>query len=175
MADERSEYARLYGTTGDEFLGDNKSGLTPITDIPDASTSEFMIHLSRTRRYQTKYLQGFETRLLHVAHALTDTGIGRSDLSLIHPILQRDRWETELPRHMAFYPLPHGKTGFWVASNDDVWEALAPCLAFATQLIDHFHLWQWLDLTEHIAFRFLTYCIGGILSYSAAEKKSIRS
>jgi hypothetical protein len=105
------------------------------------------VHLDRILRYQASYLESFKTRELNLANAITHDGIKISDLQAIHPILQRDRWETELPRHLVFYPVvAPGKTGFWVASNDDVWDVLVPCLALALKFIYLFHLWQWLGL-----------------------------
>jgi hypothetical protein len=105
------------------------------------------VQLDRILRYQASYLESFKTRELDLANAITDYGIAKSDLQAIHPMLQRDRWEKELPRHLTFYPVvAPGKTGFWAASNDDVWDVLALCLALASRFIDHFHLWQWLGL-----------------------------
>jgi hypothetical protein len=60
MADELSEYARRYGTTNEPFLGDNRSGLTPIEeDLPQPYTSETLVHLDRILRYQALYLENF--------------------------------------------------------------------------------------------------------------------
>ena len=50
MANERSEYARRYGTTNEPFLGDNKSGLTPTEDLIQSYTSETLVHLDRIFR-----------------------------------------------------------------------------------------------------------------------------
>jgi hypothetical protein len=147
LADGRSDYVRRYGTTNESFLGDNKSGLTPTEDLIHPYTSETLVQLDRILRYQASYLESFKTRELDLANAITDYGIVKSDLQAIHPMLQRDRWEKELPRHLTFYPVvAPGKTGFWAASNDDVWEVLVPCLALASNFIDHFHHWQWLGL-----------------------------
>jgi hypothetical protein len=159
MSDEPSECARIYGTTNEAFLGDKRSGLSPITDVPKPYNSKTLRYLHHISQYQATYLEGFQTR----------------DLQLIHPMLQRDKWETDLPRHLAFYPLGDDKTGFYVASNDGVWDALVPCLALASKFIDHFHLWTWLGLIERLTSRLLTHYIGGILSYSAKNKKSIPS
>lgn len=149
MANEPSEYALRYGVTNEPSLGDNRSGLTPPDDLIHPYTSETLVQLDHILRYQASYLDSFKTRELDLANVLADYGTTKSDLQAIHPMLQRDKWETELPRHLAFYPVvAPGKAGFWVASNDDVWDVFLPCLALASKFIDHFHLWQWIGLLE---------------------------
>jgi len=101
MAGEPSEYAQRYVVTNEPFLGDNKSGLTPTEDLVQPNTSKTLVHLDRILGYQASCLEGFKTQELDLAKTITGSGITRSDLQTIHPMLQWDRWETELPMHLG--------------------------------------------------------------------------
>jgi hypothetical protein len=141
-------FARMYGVTNDDFLGPNKSGLTPLA-YPGSKGHSKLLRRKHIRQYQQHYLLGFETSqfiaagaMLHPAFPSSD--IRPSNLTDLHPIFRREKWETALPRHLAFYPLGKTRPGeYWRADNDFVWQTLQPCLALASNIIFHFHLWDW--------------------------------
>jgi hypothetical protein len=164
MATNQTLFALRYGITGDglnSFGSTEKSGLTPL-GYPAAGLNAQRSYIrSFHRKYQRKYLRGFESADLEAAGALSDPDIHASDLGRhIHPMFARHNWETEVPKHLAFYPLRHGAQGYWEARNDDVWRILKPILALASKFVFNSHFWPWQVIWNLPHLPFLTKQVG---------------
>jgi hypothetical protein len=141
-------WADYIGEAGEEWLAeDGKSGLTPLRyfhNLPYSPSLEEWKQREMIEIYQKYCFEGFTTRQLIQAGAAAVGGNWRmSDLTEIHDVFSRDKWDTSLPEHLAFFPLGQEREGYWRADNDDVWRILEPCFALATKFIVNSYCWPW--------------------------------
>lgn len=131
----------------------NKSFLTPVDtvfptniELSDEQLEQLMLN-NAAEIFQRDNFYGFTTRELVDLDAITSRYLNPLNLPnrVIAPLL---RWETVPPMQpngtpRTFYPIGHGFSGVWEASNPIVWSALQPSLVLASQMITSLHMLPW--------------------------------
>ncbi|KFY13370.1 hypothetical protein V492_03323 [Pseudogymnoascus sp. VKM F-4246] len=157
-----TEFAQRYGVFKNETapqivnaLQGYKSGHTPVSAYKPGE-SETRTRWKRViRTHQLQLNSGFPTNFLRALKAYVPTAEAdfagvweKTNLeNSIHPLIAKHQWETLSGCSKQYPPqlLGDGLSGFLVASNPIVWEALEPVLKLTTRYLDNAHLWPWWD------------------------------
>jgi hypothetical protein len=164
-----SPWASKYGDRAQrQGLGiGSKSFLTPVdtvfpTNIELSNEEIEQLELNKAAElFQRDNLYGFTTRELVDLDAITTRHLEPLNLSnpIIPPLL---RWEKVPPIQAngapgSFYPIDHGFSGVWEASNPIIWSALHPSLVLASQMITSFHMLPWVSSRTLLTMQKLTW------------------
>ncbi|KUJ12190.1 uncharacterized protein LY89DRAFT_593653 [Mollisia scopiformis] len=143
-----------------------KSGVTPLDPNFYVSAAEKTAYIMQSG-YQRHRFQGFTTKELEDSEALAPMRNGDEykplSVNHLHPLVEKRRWFLPVPvLNQADFPMKNGRSGYYEASNDDVWVALLPSLHLATQYLYQSDALQWSGLHIcHKMFRLIP--VGGML------------
>ncbi|KAM0170391.1 hypothetical protein ACHAPC_011180 [Botrytis cinerea] len=152
----RTELANIYGHPLEpEIQGiiPLKSALTPVTLKPHPTDRERKF-ADDVRWLQRRSYGNFTAAELERLDALAplynihedETAINPNADITIHPVMQRNKWNYPMPKHLAEFPLGGDLDGYWNPCTDDIaWEAILPSIRIASLYISHADLWPWVD------------------------------
>lgn len=138
-----------------DSTGTRRSNLTPLSPLhPNITSSDLKIR-SNIEKFQRQTVCGFTTRELQDLDCLTTRYLKPESLVTIHPLLAKDRWETDA-EYRARKPkfMRHPGITAWVAADMKIWPRLEPCLKLCSLFLDRIHDNPWVSLLSSV-FRVL--------------------